>query len=386
VVGWVEKRLVGGTGVYYQGMQGYVWDSVTGAYTPLGTLPGFGAGQATGINDAGQVVGTCGGFVTQPRSNSYLPSDAFLWQGGQMTDLHMPNVGGINNLGQVVGSHFLWQNGALTDLNTQLDASSGWVITSAKDINDAGQIVARATLDGLTHTVLLTPVDPGQAITLTVSGFPSPTTAGADGSFTVTVTDASGAPAAGYTGTVHFRSSDPRAVLPADYTFTDADGGGHTFSAALKTAGTQSITAADTATPAVAGSQTGIQVSSAAGSRLVVTGPSSVAAGAAFSITVRAADPYGNTATGYTGTVSFRSSDQSARLPANYTFTAADQGVHTFPGLVLKRRGAQTITATDTLNATITGTLNVNLVYRKSAARRESPGRVGAGRRVTSPE
>src|SRR5262249_978372 len=121
VVGWGEQRIVGATGVYYTMMHGYVWDSATGAYTPLGTLPGHGGGQATGINDAGQVIGTCGGFIPQPRSSSYVPSDAYLWQNGQMTDLHMPNVGGINNLGQVVGSHFLWQNGALTDLNTQLD-------------------------------------------------------------------------------------------------------------------------------------------------------------------------------------------------------------------------------------------------------------------------
>src|SRR5262249_14434154 len=44
-------------------------------------------------------------------------------------------------------------------------------------------------------------------------------------------------------------------------------------------------------------------------------------------------DPYGNTATGYTGTVHFRSADPyGARLPADYTFQASDQGVHTFAG------------------------------------------------------
>src|SRR6185369_4766879 len=145
------------------------------------------------------------------------------------------------------------------------------------------------------------------------------------------------------------------AVLPADYAFTAADNGAHAFSATLMTVGTHSLTAADTALAGPAGSEAGILVNPAAASRLVVTGPSSVAAGAAFSVTVKAVDPYGNVATGYTGTVHFRSNDPGARLPANYTFTAADQGVHTFPGLVLKRRGPQTVTVTDSLNPAITG-------------------------------
>ena len=79
---------------------------------------------------------------------------------------------------------------------------------------------------------------------LAVSGFPSPVTAGTSETFTVTATDAHGNAATGYTGTVHFTSSDGQAALPADYTFTSADAGVHTFSATLKTAGLQSLTAA----------------------------------------------------------------------------------------------------------------------------------------------
>ena len=52
------------------------------------------------------------------------------------------------------------------------------------------------------------------------------------GSFTVTAQDAYGNRATGYTGTVHFTSSDAQASLPVDYTFTAADAGMHTFSAA----------------------------------------------------------------------------------------------------------------------------------------------------------
>ena len=105
----------------------------------------------------------------------------------------------------------------------------------------------------------------------------------------------------------------------------------HTFSATLKTAGSQSITASDTVVPSGAGTQAGITVNPAAASRFTVAGfPSPVTAGVAGSFTVTAWDPYGNRATGYTGTVRFTSSDAKAVLPGNYTFTAADAGMHTF--------------------------------------------------------
>src|SRR5262249_38251775 len=81
---------------------------------------------------------------------------------------------------------------------------------------------------------------------LDVRGFPATITAGVAGTFTVTARNAAGSPNPGYRGTVHFTSSDPQAVLPADYTFTEADQGAHTFTATLKTAGSQSIMASDT--------------------------------------------------------------------------------------------------------------------------------------------
>jgi len=47
-------------------------------------------------------------------------------------------------------------------------------------------------------------------------------------------------------------------------------------------------------------------------------------------VTVTAKDAYGNVATGYLGTVHFTSTDANAVLPANYKFTAANAGTHTF--------------------------------------------------------
>src|SRR5262249_45386431 len=52
--------------------------------------------------------------------------------------------------------------------------------------------------------------------------------------------------------------------------------------------------------------------------------------GTPVNITVRALDLFNNLVTGYTGMVHFSSSDPQAQLPADYTFTAADNGVHTF--------------------------------------------------------
>ena len=174
----------------------------------------------------------------------------------------------------------------------------------------------------------------------------------------MTAQDQFGNTASGYTGTVHFTSSDGQATLPANYTFTAADAGVHVISVILKTAGTQSLTATDTATSSITGSQTGIQVRPATATHFQISAPASVQAGVAFTITVTALDAYGNTATAYTGTVHFTSSDGKAVLPGNYRFRSSDAGVHVF-SVTLNTQGTQTVTATDTLSNTATATLAV---------------------------
>jgi hypothetical protein len=46
---------------------------------------------------------------------------------------------------------------------------------------------------------------------------------------TVTVMEVYRSVVTGYRGTVHFRSLDSRATLPANYTFTASDAGAHAF-------------------------------------------------------------------------------------------------------------------------------------------------------------
>src|SRR5439155_1174893 len=171
--------------------------------------------------------------------------------------------------------------------------------------------------------------------------------------YTVTAKDAYGNTATGYTGTVHFASSDAQAVLPADYAFTAADVGAKAFTVTLKTAGSRSVTATDTAARSVTGSATTTVNPAAAGTLTLGGLPSPVAAGAAQTFTVTARDAYGNTATGYRGTVHFTSTDGLAALPADYAFTAADAGTHTF-SVTLKTAGTKSVTATDAATSSIT--------------------------------
>jgi hypothetical protein len=197
---------------------------------------------------------------------------------------------------------------------------------------------------------------PAAASTFMVTGYPSPTTAGADGTITVTAEDPFGNTATGYTETVTFSCTDANAILPASYTFTPADAGVHIFFATLRTAGSQSLTAQDTVNPNVSGTQSEIAVIPAAASQLRVSDfPSLVTAGTVYNFTVTSLDPYGNTATGYTGTVAFSSTDSQSVLPTNYAFTSADAGLHTFSA-TLYTIGVQSISATDMVYASISGT------------------------------
>jgi hypothetical protein len=99
-----------------------------------------------------------------------------------------------------------------------------------------------------------------------------------------------------------------------------------------------------------------------------ITNP--VAAGTASNVQVKAVNAAGVTATGYTGTVHFTSTDANATLPANYTFLAGDNGVKVFTGgVTLKTKGTQNVTATDTTTATITGSQTGIVVNAGAAAK-----------------
>jgi cytochrome c oxidase assembly protein Cox11 len=204
----------------------------------------------------------------------------------------------------------------------------------------------------------------------------APASIGAAAPFSITVTaqTASNTTFTGYSGTVHFTSSDPQAVLPADYTFVPSDQGVHTFTGVLLgTLGAQSITATDRSSTAITGSASVTVVPGAASHFQVTTSPTSSIAGQSVSFTVTALDPFNNTATGYSGTVHFTSSDPQATsgsgLPVDYTFVpSTDHGMHTFTnGATLKTSGSISLIATDTVNTSITGNATVNVIPANAA-------------------
>jgi hypothetical protein len=93
----------------------------------------------------------------------------------------------------------------------------------------------------------------------------------------------------------------------------------------------------------------------------VISGyPSQVTAGTVYSFTVRAVDQYGNTVTGYSGTVHLSSSDSEALLDQDYTFTADDAGQHTFM-VALETVGPQWLDASDTVMVDMRGRVDVEV-------------------------
>jgi len=211
-----------------------------------------------------------------------------------------------------------------------------------------GGAVASAGSGNIPSSGFASKVNLAPSPSFAVSGFPSPTTAGVAHTVTVTALNANGTVNTGYTGTVSFSSSDPQAVLPANYTFTAADQGVYTFTVTLKTAGSQSITVTDTSNGSIIGSESGITVSPAAASQVVFTQvPSSGTAGQTLG-TVQAAikDAYGNVETADNNdqiTVSVNSGP-STQLGGSLT-AMVQAGIATFSNLLLDTSGSYTLAA-----------------------------------------
>jgi hypothetical protein len=176
---------------------------------------------------------------------------------------------------------------------------------------------------------------------------PATASAGTASDVSVAVYDMFGQLAVGYAGTVHFSSTDSQAGLPADYAFQTADQGVHLFpgGATLVLAGTQTLTATDTVTAGITGSAT-LTVTPGTAVQILLSGPTNVQLGVAFTLTVTAYDAYGNVATGYLGTIHFDSTDPAGQLPADYAFQPTDGGSATFT-LTLNTAGPIHLTCTD---------------------------------------
>jgi len=198
---------------------------------------------------------------------------------------------------------------------------------------------------GATQTIQLQGAELGPTAKFVVSA-PANADQGQSINLTVTAVDSFGDTTPAYAGTVHFTSTDPLAILPADTTLTNGTG---TVAAAPYSLGSRTFTATDTVTHTITGTTGSITV---AATHLVVSAPASVQFNDPFNSTITAVDSHGNTVSGYNGTVQIALSDPQALGAPTVTLS---NGVGTY-FVSMYTLGTQTITATDLVASNITGT------------------------------
>ena len=217
----------------------------------------------------------------------------------------------------------------------------------------------------LTATDVTTTSIKGQSGAITVTAPPAThyvttgnatsASAGALVVLTVTAEDQFNHTVLGFSGTVSFSSSDSQAILPPSN--STISGGQGVFSATLFTAGNQTVTASDP--DPFGGTPFNITILPDAAQSFFVNAPQYGVEGSGFVFTVTVQDQYQNTATGYTGSVTFSTSDTAAgvAVPANSTLAS---GVGTFSATLITV-GNQILSATDTVHSGITGNTTIDV-------------------------
>jgi probable HAF family extracellular repeat protein len=142
---------------------GFAWKN--GKMVAMGTLGGAWS-QAYAINNKGQITGLA--YTKSGLAHAFVTNCATC----KLKDLGPANSTtttwgfGINDSGVVVGQAtfgggyhaFIYSGGKMQDLNKMIPAGSGWVLSEADAINNAGQIVGMALkANGEEHAYLLTP-------------------------------------------------------------------------------------------------------------------------------------------------------------------------------------------------------------------------------------
>ncbi|MFA6494755.1 MAG: Ig-like domain-containing protein [Candidatus Paceibacterota bacterium] len=238
-------------------------------------------------------------------------------------------------------------------------------------------------ITGATNFGTLTQI-PGTAATLSVSGITDPVVAGTSVGGNVTALDQFGNTATGYTGTVHFTSNDPAAVLQGgiDYTFVGGDNGSRTFANGfiLKTAGERTVTATDTITGTITGTQSAITVTPDVLDHFaVVITPASSVTGALVATTITGEDVYNNATTlGYGAGAVALTASAGLVYPASIAQASFTGNAGVWSGNIQLDTDGSPITVTATGNTKV-GTDTVIIAKNKIANMTcESSGQAGA--------
>ena len=154
---------------------------------------------------------------------------------------------------------------------------------------------------------------------------------------TIVARDAYGNTATGYTGTVHVTSSDPAAVLPADTALVN---GVATVNVTLLTVGTQTITATDVADPTLTGTVSSDATPPVAALFAVAGYPGDHGRRRQHVHRHACGTPSARSPPATPARSTSPAPTSRPGLPASYTFTAADAGVHTFTATLQDGRHA----------------------------------------------
>jgi len=230
----------------------------------------------------------------------------------------------------------------------------------------AGVWTITASAGGLIAETDLT-INPAVAYDLKITSDPLVLTAGTKGTMTVEIQDAFGNPQPDGQYVVSLASDSSEHLFYATGTLnvitsiTIPDGvSSGTFDYYDEKVGTPTITVSDGLN-----SDSQLQtVNIGILHHFTIAGePPMTVAGTSFpaSIVVTAYDEFDNVKTDYTGKVTFTSTDPTADLPGDYTFTSGDAGDHEFAGggFVLYTAGPRTITVADGGIEVTTGTITV---------------------------
>ncbi len=287
-----------------------------------------------GTPDGDVLVATCNDL---PKSSD--ASQVYAWVDYSYSPLNQPPSAEITasptggNVPLVVnfdGSSSTDTDGTITSYAWAFgDSSNGSGATVSHTYNTHGQFTATLTVtdnSGATSfdNVVINAINP---VKLAVTGYTSPAVSGDSHNFTVTAQDAIDNTIVDYAGTVHFSSSDSQAILPADYTFGITDNGTHSFSATLKTAGNQSISATDTLTGSTTGTQSGITVNYAlniatTGSGAVSRNPDQSTYNSGTTVTLTATGTTGWSFNNWSGDLTGSTNPMSITMNGNRTVTA----------------------------------------------------------------